>query len=43
MDALPKLGGIDSAKVAGALVLGSIVVLALTRKAFGGVRIGLGD
>lgn len=36
-------GGLDSAKVAGLLVVGSLVVLALTRKAFGGVRIGIGD
>lgn len=33
----------DSAKAAGLMVLGAIVVLGVTRKAFGGVRIALGD
>lgn len=40
MGAMPNM---DSAKVAGLLVVGAVVVLALTRKAFGGVRVGLGD
>lgn len=38
-----SLGGMDTAKASGLLVLGAIVVLAVTRKAFGGVRVGLGD
>lgn len=33
----------DTAKTAGAIVIGAVLVLALTRKAFGGVRVGLGD
>lgn len=33
----------DTAKVAGLLVIGAVVFLAVTRKAFGGVHIGLGD
>lgn len=41
MDA--HLPALDSAKMAGLLVIGSVIVLALTRKAFGGVRVGLGD
>lgn len=36
-------GGMDSAKAAGLLVVGAVVVLALTRRAFGGVKINLGD
>lgn len=38
-----RLPDMDTAKVAGLLVIGSVVFLAVTRKAFGGVRIGLGD
>lgn len=34
---------LDTAKTAGLIVVGAVVVLALTRKAFGGVRVGLGD
>jgi hypothetical protein len=34
---------LDSAKVAGLLVLGAVVTLAVTRRAFGGVRVNLGD
>lgn len=33
----------DTAKVAGLVVVGAIVVLAVTRRAFGGVRVHLGD
>lgn len=38
-----SLPDMDTAKVAGLITIGAVVVLALTRKAFGGVRIGLGD
>lgn len=37
------MGTLDSAKVAGLLVFGAVLALGLTRKAFGGVRIGIGD
>lgn len=37
------IGGMDSAKVAGLLVIGSLGVLALLRKGFGGIRIHVGD
>lgn len=36
-------GKLDTDKAAGLLVVGAVLVLALTRKAFGGVRVGLGD
>lgn len=39
----PLSGGLDSAKVAGLLVIGAVCVLAGLRKGFAGVRIGLGD
>lgn len=39
----PLSGGLDSAKTAGLLVIGAVGVLALLRKGFAGVRIGIGD
>lgn len=33
----------DTAKVAGGLALGAVVVLALLRRGFGGVNITIGD
>jgi hypothetical protein len=39
----PSLPALDSAKVAGLMVVAAVVVLAVTRRAFGGVRVGLGD
>lgn len=38
-----RLGGMDSAKAAGLLVVGALGVLALLRKGFGDVRIHIGD
>ena len=38
-----KLGGMDAAKAAGVITLGAVALLALMRKGFHGVRIGLGD
>lgn len=38
-----SLPTLDTAKTAGLMVAGAILVLALTRRAFGGVRVGLGD
>jgi len=43
MDTSTLSGGLDSAKVAGLMVLGAVAVLAISRRAFGGVRVGLGD
>lgn len=37
------LARIDSAKAAGLLVIGAVVVLAALRKGFGDVRISIGD
>lgn len=37
------LGGMDSAKVAGLLVLGALLTLGALRKGFGGVKVSLGD
>lgn len=37
------MGQLDSAKTAGLIVVGAVVVLALTRRAFGGVKVSLGD
>ncbi len=34
---------LDTAKVAGLLVIGSVVILALVRKGFGGVSVRIGD
>lgn len=36
-------GGMDSAKAAGLLVIGAVIVLAVLRRGFGGVSIGIGD
>lgn len=38
-----RFGGLDSAKAAGLLVIGSVVVLSALRKGFGNVRISIGD
>lgn len=38
-----RVGPMDSAKAAGLLVLGALGVLALMRKGFHGVSVGLGD
>jgi hypothetical protein len=38
-----RLGGLDSAKAAGLLVIGSVVVLSALRRGFGNVRISVGD
>lgn len=43
MTVTDKLGGMDAAKAAGLLTLGALGVLALMRKGFHGVRIGIGD
>lgn len=36
-------GGMDSAKAAGLIAIGAVVVLALLRRGFAGVRVGIGD
>lgn len=38
-----RVGPMDSAKAAGLITLGALAVLALLRKGFHGVRIGIGD
>jgi hypothetical protein len=38
-----RVGPMDSAKAAGLITIGALVVLALMRKGFHGVRIGVGD
>lgn len=38
-----KLGGMDAAKAAGLITIGALAVLALMRRGFHGVRIGIGD
>lgn len=38
-----RLAGLDSAKAAGLLVIGSVLVLSALRKGFGNVRISVGD
>lgn len=38
-----QFGGLDTAKVAGLLVIGSLVVLGCMRRSFGGVQVRLGD
>lgn len=43
MSARAALAGMDSAKAAGLLVIGSVLVLAALRKGFGNVRISIGD
>lgn len=40
MMSMPEL---DSAKTAGLIVFGAVAVLALLRKGFGGIRVGIGD
>lgn len=37
------MGQLDTAKAAGLLVVGAVLVLAVTRRAFGGVKVSLGD
>lgn len=37
------LSQLDTPKVAGLLVIGSVVLLALLRRGFGGVNVKLGD
>lgn len=34
---------LDTAHVAGALVIGALIILGALRKGFGGVRVGLSD
>lgn len=36
-------GGMDSAKVAGLIVVGALVFLAIGRRAFAGARVSIGD
>lgn len=38
-----KLGGFDAAKAAGLITIGAVVVLALVRRGFASVRVGIGD
>lgn len=38
-----RVGPMDSAKAAGLLVLGALVVLGLMRKGFHGVSVGIGN
>lgn len=37
------MGTLDAPKVAGALVIGALIVLGALRKGFGSVRVGLSD
>lgn len=39
----PTLASMDTAKVAGLIVVGAVLTLAALRKGFGGIRVGLGD
>lgn len=38
-----KVGGLDAPKAAGIITIGAVLVLALLRKGFHGVSVGLGD
>jgi hypothetical protein len=38
-----RVGGLDSARVAGLLVIGSVILLGALRRGFGDVRISIGD
>ena len=38
-----KVGGFDAAKAAGLITIGAVVVLAVMRRGFAGVRVGIGD
>jgi hypothetical protein len=38
-----SVANLDTAKVAGLLVIGSVVLLAVLRKGFGGVSVRVGD
>ena len=40
---MPAMPVLDTAKVAGAIVLGALLILGALRKGFGGVTVGLSD